>query len=113
MRAEGQFTAAHAEANQIELDLTNRMAQTYERYANARFQVERYKNRILPDAKTSLDIVIKGYQQGEFNFLILLTAQRTYVQTNLMFIDAIRQLRSAEVAIEGLLLTSETSADMK
>jgi len=113
MRAQGQLAAAQAEVPQIELDLTNRLAQTYARYANARYQVDQYTKQILPDAKSSLDIVTKGYQQGAFNFLNLLTAQRTYVQTNLMYLESLRQLRSTEVAIEGLLLTSEVSAEMK
>ncbi len=113
MRAQGQLAAAQAEVPQIELDLTNRLAETYARYANARYQVEQYTKQILPDAKSSLDIVAKGYQQGEFNFLFLLTAQRTYLQTNLMYLESLRQLRSTEVEIEGLLLTSEVPSDMK
>jgi len=113
MSAQGQLTAARAEVPQVELDLTNRLAQAYAQYSNARFQVEQFTKQILPDAKSSLDIVSKGYQQGAFGFLDLLTTQRTYVQTNLMYLESLRQLRSSEVAIEGLLLTPDVPSQMK
>ena len=45
-----------------------------------------------------------GYRQGEFNYVTLLTAQRTFFQVNLAYVEAIRDLRSATVAIEGNLL---------
>jgi cobalt-zinc-cadmium efflux system outer membrane protein len=44
------------------------------------------------------------YEAGETNFLSLLTAQRTYSQTNLFYLESLRELRMAEVEIEGLLL---------
>jgi cobalt-zinc-cadmium efflux system outer membrane protein len=113
MSAQGQLIAARAEVPQVELDLTNRLAQTYAQYANARYQVEQFTKQILPDAKSSLDIVSKGYQQGAFGFLELLTTQRTYVQTNLMYLESLRQLRSTEVAIEALLLTPDVPSGMK
>jgi outer membrane protein, heavy metal efflux system len=33
-----------------------------------------------------------------------LTAQRTYFQTNLAYLDALREMRTTTVTIEGLLL---------
>lgn len=113
LRAQGGLAAAQSEVQQIELELTNRLAQAFERYANARYQVELYTKQILPDAKQSLDIVQKGYSAGEYGFLSLLLAQRTYVETNLMYIESLRQLRGEEVAIEGLLLISEAGGEMK
>jgi hypothetical protein len=107
--AQGQLSAAQSEVPQIELDLTNRLAETYARYSNTRYQVEQYKKQILPDAKASFDIVSNGYQQGEFNFLVLFMAQRTFLQTNLLYLKSLRQLCRAEVEIKGLLLTSEVS----
>ena len=90
---------------QLELSLQNRLAPT-ERYANSRNQVERYRTTILPTAQESLDLTRKMYQAGESNFLVLLTAQRTFSQTNLNYLDALRELRTSEVEIEGLLLRS-------
>jgi outer membrane protein, heavy metal efflux system len=87
------------------LDLQQRLATVFEQYTTARYQVEKYGKDILPSAQASLDLATKGYRQGEYNFLFLLTAQRTYFQTNLIYLDALRELRAAATAIEGNLLS--------
>jgi cobalt-zinc-cadmium efflux system outer membrane protein len=89
----------------MELDLQSRLAAAFERYANARQQVATYTADILPDAQTSLDIVADGYRQGEFGYLTLLTAQRTYFGANLAYLRALQSLRASAVEIEGYLLT--------
>jgi cobalt-zinc-cadmium efflux system outer membrane protein len=105
--AQSELTAAQARIRSIELDLQNRLALAFERYANSRQQVERYSKDILPNAKSSLDLVALGYRQGEFPFLTLLTAQRTYFQTNLAYLDAQRALLESQIEIEGLLLVRD------
>lgn len=104
-RAQAELAAAQNDVRRAELELQQRLASTYQRYANARQQVATYTKAILPDAQASLDLVTKGYQQGEFGYLTLLTSQRTYFQTNLAYLESLRQLRESAVVIDGLLLT--------
>jgi cobalt-zinc-cadmium efflux system outer membrane protein len=104
-RAEAELAVAQREVNRVQLDLQNRLAITYGRYIAAKQAVDRYSTEILPDAKKSLDLISAGYRQGEHNFLVLLTAQRTYFQTNLAYLDAVRELFESRIAIDGLLLT--------
>jgi outer membrane protein, heavy metal efflux system len=104
-RAQADLSAAHAEVRRVELELQQRLAVAFEQYQNARCQVEKYAGEILPNAQTSLDLVAAGYRQGEFNYITLLTAQRTFFQVNLAYVDSIRDLRTAIVAIEGNLLS--------
>jgi outer membrane protein, heavy metal efflux system len=82
------------------------LAVVFEQYQNARCQVEKYTIEILPGAQKSLDMMIEGYRQGEFNYIALLTAQETFVHANLAYIDAVHELRTAIVAIEGNLLSN-------
>jgi cobalt-zinc-cadmium efflux system outer membrane protein len=103
-KAEAEFAAAKSDVLRMQLRLQQRLAVAYERYANALQQVERYEKDILPDAQSSLDLVNVGYKQSEFSYLNLLTAQRTYFQTNLAYLDAMLQLRESSVEIDGLLL---------
>ena len=88
----------------LELRLQNQLAPVYERYASASNQVRKYRESILPAAQESLELVRQGHKAGEFPFLNLLNAQRTYFQTNLQYLDALRELRAAAIEIEGLLL---------
>ncbi len=103
-KAQAELSAARAEVRRAGLELQQRLAGVFEQYQNARCQVEKYASDILPAAQSSLDLVTAGYRQGEFNYVTLLTAQRTFFQVNLAYVDAIRELRSATVAIEGNLL---------
>ena len=102
--------AAQSDVQRIQLALQQRLGRTFEQYANAVYQVEKYKQNILPAAEESLTLTNDGYRQGEFNYLSLLTAQRTFFQTNLAYLEALRELRAAATAIEGNLLGDSLQA---
>ena len=110
LKAQHEIVAAERNLQQLELGLESRLAAVYEQYANARNQVERYREAILPAAEESLDLTRKMYVAGETGFLALLTAQRTFSQTNLNYLEALRALRTAEAEIEGLLLRGSLNA---
>lgn len=102
--ADAQLASARRNVDQVHLDLRQRLADVFRRHANARQQVEHYRDKILPDAQETLELVRKGYQQGEFGYLELLTVQRTYFQNSLAYLDSLLQLRLSRARIEGLLL---------
>ncbi len=52
----------------------------------------------------SLRLVREGYSQGQFDFLRLLTTQRTYFQTNIAYLESVQQWWTAKLEIDGLLL---------
>ena len=110
-RAQQEFVAARRALTQLELDLQNRLAPTFERYANARNQVKRYRDVILPAADESLGLTRQMYAAGEANYTTLLTSQRTYAHTQLAYLDAVRSLRIAEAQIEGLLLAGSLESN--
>ena len=103
-RAQAELAVAQQEVRRVQLALQQRLAVVFEQYATARQQVEKYNLDILPNAGESLRLVSFGYRQGEFSYLMLLTSQRTYFQTNLAYLDALRDLRTAGATIEGNLL---------
>jgi len=104
-RARSELSAAYREVRRVELSLQERLAEAFKQYADAREQAERYEKDILPDAKDSLDLVRQAYRQGEFGYLELLTAQRTYFRVNRAFVEALRDLWVSSARIEGLLLS--------
>ena len=104
LQAQHQIAAAERAFQQLELGIQGRLAPAYERYTNARYQVERYRTAILPAASESLDLMRQTYEAGETNYVSFLVAQRTYFQTNINFLESIQALRIAETEIEGLLL---------
>lgn len=104
-RAQAELLAAQNEVQRVQLALHQRLAAVFEQYTNARYQVDKYHRDILPNAQESLKLITSGYRQGEFSYLMLLTAQRTYFQTNITYLEALRDLRASATAIEGNLLT--------
>lgn len=104
-QATAELAAAEQQVQQVQMDLQNRLAGVYQRYSSATVRVQRFRESILPAAKESLDIVRKGWAGGEFPFLNLLNAQRTYFLTNQQYLEALRELRTSAAQIDGLLLS--------
>lgn len=104
-RAQAELLAAQNDVQKVQLALQQRLAAVFEQYTNARYQAEKYKHDILPNAEASLKLTTSGYKQGEYSYLAVLTAQRTFFQTSLTYLDALRELRAAATAIEGHLLS--------
>lgn len=103
--ARSEYHRAVRDSERLELSLRNRLAVVFRNYQKSRQQVERYSSNILPIAEENLKLTDDGYRQGEFDFLRVLTARRTYFETNLAFVQSLTGLRLAEVQISGLLLT--------
>ncbi len=104
LAARARWVAASNEVRRIELQLLDRLAVTYRRYENARQQVQRYQTKTIDRAKRSLDLVTSGYDKGQVPYLTLLTAQQTYLQVSLSYLDSLRELRASSAIIEGQLL---------
>jgi cobalt-zinc-cadmium efflux system outer membrane protein len=110
MASQAELTAAANDLQRIELELQDRLAMAFRRYANARQQVDRYRAEILPRAEKSIELVSGGYRAGQVDFLALLTTQRTYIRVNIMYVSALAELRQATTLIEGQLLSDSLQA---
>jgi outer membrane protein, heavy metal efflux system len=106
LRARAELSAAHEQLQRVELMLHRRLAAVFQEYDNARATVVCYRSEILPAAEEALQLVSKGYQQGEVGYLELLTVQRTFFQTSLDFVAAFRDLQINRTRIENLLLSN-------
>ncbi|NQU20619.1 MAG: TolC family protein [Candidatus Nealsonbacteria bacterium] len=109
-RTKSELSAASAELRKLELSLEDRLATALRRYDDARQQVRRYSDGILPRADKSLRLVQRAYGEGQLDYLTLLTTQRTYFQANLAYLSALRELRQSVVLLEGKLLSGSLSA---
>ncbi len=114
-QAEAELVAAEHAMATVELRLQRHLASVYQRYANARNQVEDYSkpDGILDNYRTTLEFVKKGYEGGEIAYLDLLTAQTAFSQTNLAYVEALGELWAATVEIEGLLLKDSLEAAIR
>jgi outer membrane protein, heavy metal efflux system len=104
LRAQAELTSARNEVRRVELQLRERLAETFELYHNAHRRAETYAGTILPNARKSLDLTIAGYREGEFAYLTMLTAQRTYYDATLKYLASLDGLWRQSVELEGMLL---------
>ena len=106
-RARAEAAAAQRAVDRLALSLQARLASAFQRYESARNQVEQYsrKGGLVDNSRRTLELVRAGYQAEEFAVLDLLTAQRTYFQTNLAYLDSQRELSASIMHIRGLLLS--------
>jgi cobalt-zinc-cadmium efflux system outer membrane protein len=104
-KAQAELIEAHREVERVQLALQDRLAAVFKEYISARQQTEQYGTVIVPDAKASLELVQTGYQQGEFGFLELLNAQRTFTRVTLASLQSQRHLLQSQTQVEGLLVS--------
>lgn len=102
--AEAEYRMAQREVERVRLSLRKKLADAYRRFEQAKRQVSLYQQSLLPAAERNLKLAEEGYRQGEFGFLTVLTARRTFFQVHLGYIVAWTDLRTAQVALDGLLL---------
>jgi cobalt-zinc-cadmium efflux system outer membrane protein len=102
--------AAERALDKLQLDLQQRLATVFQRYQTAQAQVERYRQAILPDSRENLELTSKAYHAGEYDFLQMLVAQRTFAHTNLAYLEALQDLRVAAQEIDGLMLSNSLGA---
>ena len=103
--ADAEYHRAVSDVERLQLALRNRLAVALRNYQQARQQVQRYRKDILPTAKENLNLTEEGYKQGEFDFLRVLTARRTFFEVSLNYVDSLVALKQSNVVLSGLLLT--------
>ena len=114
-QAAAEITKAEQAVARLELALRHQWAVVYRNYANARDQIDEYSREdgILENARETLDILREAYHAGETNYLDLITAQRTYSEVNLAFVESLAELWSASVELEGILLRGSLATEIR
>ncbi len=112
-QAEAELVSATHAVARVELSLQRRLATVFQQYQIAHNQVADYSqpDGILDNAQAALDIIGQRYELGEVAYLELLTAQTSYSQTSLAYLEALGELWAAKLEIDGLLLKDSLEAD--
>jgi len=103
--ASGELRAAQAQVDRMALSLRDGLAEAFRRYESSRNQARAFRETILPTAEANLAIALRRYEEGEFDFLRVLTARRDLFDANIRYVTAVTQQRIAVIEIHGLLLT--------
>jgi cobalt-zinc-cadmium efflux system outer membrane protein len=110
--AYAEYCRATQDARRIELSLKARLARVGQEFDTAAVTVQRYQEQILPKARDTLTLSEQAYGAGEFEFLQVLIARRTYFESNLQYVQALGELAQANATVDGLLLTGGLAETM-
>jgi cobalt-zinc-cadmium efflux system outer membrane protein len=102
--AQAQVLRSQAEVTRVELSLRQRLARHYARYRSALTTVEAYGKHNLPEAREAYELYLDSFRKRRAAWPQVLVAQRTYFQISVEYVEALEELRRAEVSILGLLL---------
>jgi cobalt-zinc-cadmium efflux system outer membrane protein len=119
-RNQGNIQAAYADycrASQdvarLKLAIRSRLVNALRTYHQSLVSVNQYASTILPKSQESMNLSEQAYIAGEFDFLRVLVARRTYFETNLSYVQARADLAIANARIEGLLLSGGLTAPVE
>ncbi|QDV20484.1 Cobalt-zinc-cadmium resistance protein CzcC precursor [Gimesia panareensis] len=93
------------ELERVKLVLRDQLITSYRNYMLARNQAEQMRKEVLPDLKQALELMIKGYENGQFSYLAVLNAQQNNFQSNLEYIDSLNRAHRLAIEISGLQMT--------
>jgi len=103
--AQAEYCRAAQEVRRLEMSLQSQLAQAARQYDSASITVERYETQILPKARQTLELSEKAYSAGEFGYLQVLVARRTFFDSNLQYNQALIELADSKWLIDGMLLS--------
>ena len=83
-------------------DLLFQLKKNFNSYNVERKRVIEYGDKILPKAEESLKLITRGYKEGEFDYIDLLDAQRTWAETRISYIESLKILNLIIADIERL-----------
>lgn len=89
--------------------LHSEVAQARERLSTITAEVQSLQQEVLPGAKSAYDAATIGFENGKFNFLEVLDAQRTYFTAKSQYLKALGEAHRAAADIDRLLGASMVS----
>jgi cobalt-zinc-cadmium efflux system outer membrane protein len=101
--ARGNLSAAQQNLTTIQFNLLNQTHNLYSQYQAAREVVRKFEGEILPNVRELLRLAQEGYGKGLTDFATFLQVQRSLVQANLDYVDALTNLWNNAVQLAGLL----------
>lgn len=106
----GAITAAERRINKAEHEeqaarsaLTDTIAEAYGSLTVAASQVRSLQSEILPAAESAADKTQSGYEEGRFDLISVLDAQRTLIEVRLELVNARAKFEKAKVQVETLI----------
>ncbi|MCU1299669.1 MAG: hypothetical protein JWO91_3947 [Acidobacteriaceae bacterium] len=101
---------AQREVERVKLSLRERAASVVQSYASSQTAAARYKNQMIPRAQKAYEMYSKRYQEMAVAYPQVLIAQRTLMQHQVAYINALESFATSSVALQSYLLADGLEA---
>ena len=108
-RNQGSIQEVLVNQKRVEVDgntVRNRLLlglnEAFETFQTALHQVDFFKDTIMPKTEEYFKLTRKGYNEGRFEYLEFLEAERTLVETKKRYIESLKTLQSSVANLERL-----------
>jgi cobalt-zinc-cadmium efflux system outer membrane protein len=116
-RNQGNVAAAKAEAERarreverVKLLLRERAASAVQNYTFSQTAVDRYKNQMIPRAHKAYEMYTKKYGEMAAAYPQVLIAQRTLMQLEVSYVNALESFATSALSLQSYLLTDGLEA---
>jgi cobalt-zinc-cadmium efflux system outer membrane protein len=108
--ANADVERAKREVERVKLVLRERAASVVQNYTFSQTAVDRYKNQMIPRAQKAYELYAKKYQEMAAAYPQVLIAQRTLMQLEVSYINALETFATSSVSLQSYLLTDGLEA---
>jgi len=108
--AKADAERAKREVERVKLVLRERAASVVQNYTFSQTAVDRYKNQMIPRAQKAYDMYTKKYQEMAAAYPQVLIAQRTLMQLEVSYINALESFATSSLSLQSYLLTDGLEA---
>lgn len=84
----------------VRLTILQQVTSAFQTYQSTTQIVKLFEDTLLTEAKNAVELAQKAFETGNFRFLDLIDAQRTFIDANVEYYDSLRSLRHAEIDLQ-------------
>ena len=108
--AKADAERAKREVERVKLLLRERAASVVQNYTFSQTAVDRYKNQMIPRAQKAYEMYTKKYQGMAAAYPQVLISQRTLMQLEVSYINALESFATSSLSLQSYLLTDGLEA---
>ena len=108
--AKAEIERAQLEANRVQLLLRERLSSPIQNYLTAKAAVDRYRNRMIPNAENAYRLYLEKYANMTAAYPQVLIAQRTLFQLKTDYVAALESAWLNAISLKGFMLTDGLDA---
>ena len=108
--AKAEIERAQLEANRVQLLLRERLSSPIQNYLTAKRAVDRYRNRMIPNAENAYRLYLEKYANMTAAYPQVLIAQRTLFQLKTDYVAALESVWLNAISLKGFMLTDGLDA---